>query len=427
MKSRVNVLRGVRRSVLSMALLALGACGSGDAEPTSSIDLEAGAGRDGLIGWNVMSAAYTQQNANDQLSFEWDYFMVHDEGGRFTGSVGYLIANPRNAGAGGLGDMVPKGGNAAVAGRFADGTMAASYKNFGLEGFSASGETRSFDAEDPATGQYALMKPVKADSSGPDRLLLEGKNEAFAWNLEVRQSWKALSGGEHTFAPMHGDDVGKLFPGEEWNVHMLWPRTVVRGWVQRIDTGERIDVAGHGYRENSWGRWAFNVGGWDFAVVSDETSRVSWAWQTYHHQSVALDYLDLGFVDDGQFKLLQFRADAGQLGWQHGSWTFDAAARQCVPLDTHVVARNDQYVVEADVDLAGRQVPMLSDATAATREYVIMIQFPLVHGTIRRADGSVVTTFAGQGGGEFSTARTSKTLTDAECSEWGKTYASALP
>jgi hypothetical protein len=46
----------------------------------SSIDLEAGQGRDGLISWNVMSEAYAQQNANDQLSFEWDYFIVHDEG-----------------------------------------------------------------------------------------------------------------------------------------------------------------------------------------------------------------------------------------------------------------------------------------------------------------------------------------------------------
>jgi hypothetical protein len=217
-----------------------------------------------------------------------------------------------------------------------------------------------------------------------------------------------------------------MFPGEEWNVNMLWPRTLVSGWVKRLDTNEQIVVQGHGYRENSWGRWAFNLGGWDFAVVSDATAQVSWAWQTYHFKSSALDYVDVGFVDGGALKLIQF--PSAQVGWSHAAWTFDTVARQCVPLDTKVVARNEAYSIEANVTLAQRQIAMLSDATSATKQYVIMIQFPWVQGTIKRADGSVVTTFAGQGGGEFSTTRaTVDSMTDEECTTWGQKFSAPLP
>jgi hypothetical protein len=72
---------------------------------------------------------------------------------------------------------------------------------------------------------------------------------------------------------------------------------------------------------------------------------------------------------------------------------------------------------------------MLSDATSATKQYVIMTQFPMVEGVItRRADGGVVATFSGQGGGEFSTSRsTRESMTDDECLAWGEEYAAPMP
>jgi hypothetical protein len=168
------------------------------------------------------------------------------------------------------------------------------------------------------------------------------------------------------------------------------------------------------------------MGGWDFAVVSDAAAHVMWAWQTYHFKSTALDYVDVGFVDGNELKLIQF--PAAQIGWSHAGWTFDTVRRQCVPLDTTVVARNDAYRIEAKVTLAQRQVAMLSDATSATKQYVIMIQFPWVEGTIQRADGTIVTSFAGQGGGEFSTTRaTVDSMTDEECIAWGQKFSVPLP
>ncbi|MFW5740400.1 MAG: hypothetical protein ACOC1F_08535, partial [Myxococcota bacterium] len=83
---------------------------------------------------------------------------------------------------------------------------------------------------------------------------------------------------------------------------------------------------------------------------------------------------------------------------------------------------------EAFADLTNRQVPMLSDATPATEQYVIMIQFPWVEGIITRLDdGEVIATFAGQGGGEFSNARSKAAMTDAECREWGASFSSPMP
>jgi hypothetical protein len=427
-------LRRYTTLVSPVALFAaLMGCGSETSDPepgdgTGAIDLlRVGTPRDGLIGWNIVSPSFEQPNDADVLSFEWDYFMVHDAKGAFTGSVGYLFANPRNAGEGGLGDLVPKGGNVAIAGRFDDGVQVADYRNFGLGASSISSMERSFDAQ--VGEEFGRMTPQRGQQGEADRLLLEGKTDEFSWELTVTQDWPALSSSDHVFAPEGSDDVGAMMPGENWNVNMLWPRTKVSGVITRRVGGEQVSVEGHGYRENSWGRWAFNLGGWDFAVVSDEAAGVSWAWQTYHKKSTNLDYLDVGFVDGGAVVLEQFRMSEGQLGWKHPSWAFDSVARQCTPVSTVVVGQNERYRVEANLDLRGRQVPMLSDATSATKQYVIMIQFPMVEGVIlRRADGGVVATFSGQGGGEFSTSRsTRESMTDEECVAWGEEYAAPMP
>jgi hypothetical protein len=359
----------------------------------------------------------------DPIAFEWDYFMIHDRAGRFTGSVGYLIANPHDLGAGGLGDLLPKGGNVAVAGLFADASLT-EYVNFGLEGFSASATDRAFLATGDG-GRFGRITP-HADRNA---LTLEGRTELFAWALEVTQEWPGLSAGSQAFHRMRGRDVGDLTPGEEWNVDMLWPRTRVAGTLTRRDTDEQLDIDGHGYREDSFGRWAFNGGGWDFAVVSDESSHVLWAWQSYHHLSSSLDYLDVAFVDQGRETILQLRADRGELGWSHAGWRFDPLARQCRPGSTLVRAQDDTYRIEARATLGDAQLPMLSDATVATRAFVIFIQFPAVEGTITRRDtGRVVATFSGQGGGEFSVARAAvDAMTEAECEAWGAVFSAPTP
>ncbi|NLH50594.1 MAG: hypothetical protein GX444_18620 [Myxococcales bacterium] len=395
------------------------------ANPADDDDDTTPAGRDGLPGWHILGPDYEEPDPIDGMSFEWDYFMVHNEDGSFTGSVGYLIANPRHR-TDLFGSLVPQGGNTAIAGQFADDERVAEYKNFGYDHFSASAEIREFSAEDTASGQFGRMTPLPEENA----LRLEGRTANFEWDLHVSQDWPELSGGMETFVPEHGDDVGKLRPtAEQWNVDMLWPLTKVVGTITNRQTDEEIVIDGHGYRENSWGRWAFNLGGWDFAVATDRAAQVSWAWQTYHFESTELDYLDLGFVRDGELHLEHFRADAGQLGWRHDDWRFDAVARQCVPRDALVIAQNDRYRVEATVTVDVNEAPMLSDATVATKWFVIFILFPHVSGTIvDRETEEVVAEFNAQGGGEFSVYRTAQeSMTDAECATWGETFQSPLP
>lgn len=412
-----------------------------DADADSDGDADAGpmaqgAGRDGLMGWMILQDAFDADNPLDMLTFEWDYFMIHDADGKFTGSIGYLIANPRNAGTGGLGDLVPKGGNVAVSGKFGSGDLSSEYRNWSpATGFAASATERAFDAEDPAdagTGYRATMTPIAAGGGEPGTLALEGEMERFAWDLDVTQEWPALSASDEMFVPVTGTDIGSFSPAnEEWTVNMVWPRTRVRGTITDRATGDAYEVSAHGYRENSGGRWAFNTGGWDFATVSDDAASVMWAWQSYHGESVALDYLDVGFVEDGAVRLLTFRAADGVLGWRHDGWTFDAAARQCVPQGTTVVADDGEYRIEADVDLGADQVAILSDLTEATKGFVIMGQFPVVSGTIvRLSDGATVASFEGQGGGEFANARQPEgvaSMTDGECAAFGAAFSSPMP
>ncbi len=391
-------------------------------------DILEAAGRDGLLGWRIFQPEYLEPSTVDGMSFEWDYFMIHNNDGAFTGSIGYLIANPRKVDDL-FGKSVPQGANVAVAGSWQGIQPLAEYRNFGYEWEGVDGEDRSlfaFEAGKGDTGEFARMTPNFEDGT----LRLEGRTAGFEWDLTVAQDWKELSESDELFVPVTGTDVGVLAPDSEaWHVNMLWPYTKVTGTLTRRDTGVTTAIDGHGYRENSWGRWAFNLGGWDFAVVGDRQSKVMWAWQTYHFQSAALDYLDLVFEDQGKTQMVTFRASEGELGWKHDLWRFDTVARQCVPKDATVVARNDTYRVEAKVDVGESEVPMLSDATDATKEYVIFILFPQVSGTITRLDtGAVVATFSGQGGGEFSVARSKETeKSDEDCAAWGTQFASPLP
>jgi hypothetical protein len=385
-------------------------------------------------GWNILREPYLEPNLLDGFAFEWQYFMVHDARQQFTGSIGYVLADPR----GHLGEVsplslvdaftrkllplsvMPSGANIALAGQWGDGSQFANYERFDRD-YEASLSDKSFNAESARTGSRVqlLEQATGADPIGSFRL--KGETRDAAWDLVVTPD--ALFGdaaGE--FSRMSGTDVGYL-PGEQWNVHMEWPRTRVVGTMTNRATNQTYPIDGHGYRENSWGRWNFAFDGWTFSVVSDRSNRVEWAWQTYH-KSKSMDWLDVRFEDGGATVSRRFFAHTGQLRWNLNDWFFHSEAHQCVPNAVEVVGEDVDYRIRASYDLTDRQLPMLSTATPLTSIYVIMIHMPYIKGVIENVrTGAVVARFEGQGGGEFSTTRSLwSTLSARQCAAWGQRF-----
>jgi hypothetical protein len=384
-----------------------------------------------LRGWRILGDAYTEPSLLDGLSLEWDYFMIHGEG--WTGIVGYVLADPRRK----LGDgargplgiplaLTPSGGSVAVAGEFvAAQKRIADFVHFGVDHTKASSSSRRFEASDPRTGYFATLVPVE-EPDGRQSLRLTGRTEHYEWDLEIRQDWadrdQLRKGPDAPFSAVHGRDVG-LLGGEHFTVDMLWPRTRVVGEIVRRDTGERFAVNGHGYREDSFGRFSFATDGWDFAVFSSEDSGVQFAWQAYRN---GLDhkYLDVSFLEDGLVRAIRFRTLRGELEWRHAHWRFDPVARQFQALDTEIVADNGEYRVEARIEIGERQAPLLSAATVVTNAYVIMEHFPHFEGRITNlSSGEVVAEFSGQGGGELASPRRLREPTAPAAGErWGSAH-----
>ncbi len=397
---------------------------------TAAAVAQAPAKNDPLGGWHTMASDYDTGHALDGLSIEWDYHMIHDSDGEFTGIIGYVLADPRRR----IGDgrfkwgnidldLMPSGGNVAVVGKFADGSKLSSYTAFGTRTTVASGTDRTFSTSGSG-GNFAKITPVRVAGQA-DEMILEGQNDKFEWNLTVSEQWseRYTAVDNNTDSPFSlvksQGDIG-VIPGESWNVDMLWPRTKVVGTITRRDNGKVINIDGHGYRENSWGRWAFVLGGWDFAILSDATTGVEWAWQSYHPSAQSLDTLDVSFLQNGQVKLERFRTTDGTLGWYHTGWHYEFGGRQCVPDYATVVGQNDRYRVEAKVNSKSR-TPLLSNETFVTRVYMIDEQFPTVTGKIiDRATGKTVSTFSGQAGGEFAFHKSALPYIDpVTCTLWG--------
>ncbi len=402
------------------------------------IDMNDYTAYNGTYGWEIMREGYPFNNTWDVLSFEWDYFMIHNDDDSFSGSIGYLIANPRekDIAFGLMGKLVPGGGNIAIAGEFdKDLPPVADYENFDPEyghTFEASGTERSMYVENKDNGYWGKMTPDEGNNS----ILLEGQTGNFEWEVTVTQDWPILNNGAETFKRGTDDKIDTAVMGvpaaQVWNVHMFWPRTRVVGWIRDLRKDKTYPIDGHGYRENAWGRWAFNQGGWDFGTCSDSKSKVMFGWQSYHYKTQTLDYVDLGFIEDGEYKLVHFRADRGELGWKHETWSFDPEARQCLPRDTKIIAKNNEYKVVTNVYIGQGQVAMLSDATDVTKNYFIMIQIPWFEGTITRlSDNRKIAEFSGRGGGEFATQRAPEGTTfisDEDCKAWGQSrYFSPFP
>ncbi len=406
--------------------------------PCSGLSLAAEVNPDPLGGWHILQQDYDTSNPLDIISFEWDYYMVHDTGSGFSAILGYLVSNPRAR----LSDVVnllPDGGNLAFVGQLPGQKPISHYVNFGLDHYRASAAERSFEAVEPQSGNYGTETPVPGGGpNGEDLMLLTGQTEAFEWDLRVYPEWNDRDMG---YRPVHGTDVGRV-PGEIFTVDVIWPRTRVQGTVRVRATGELLTIDTHGYRENAWGRYALTVDGWDFFVFSEARDDLiakglgpdqglALALQTYH-KSKLLDYTDVSFYDRGELKTMRFRAEDGQMGWRHPSWTFDRQAWQCVPTSMDIGLMNDQYRIDVQVTFPLEdQRPLLSNVTLPVAVYFIQDAFPRYEGKVRDArTGVVLHTFSGRGAGEFSHAKSARLWPafDWECQLWGdKYFAKQLP
>lgn len=386
------------------------------------------------LGWRVLQDDFESGTPIDVVTFEWDYFMIHNRDGRFNGIVGYVVGNPRER-LRRLIEIVPNGGNMAVVAEINGAVPVSNYTNFGFTNSTYSTTERYLMANDPATGQYALIEP--AYGQGPllePALHMTGRSADYEWDLIVKQDWNdrdsARTVADAAFTVAHGNDVG-ISKYEKWAVDAIWPRTDVQGTFKVLATNEIIPIDAKGYREDSWGTWLLSIDGWDFMVFSEfEDQGVLLSMQTYH-RSESMDFLDASFYDHGELVTARFRPTRGELGWIHPDWKWDARARQCVPQNTEIVAQNERYRIEAHVDIGSRQVPILSNKTLGTRIYFIQEHLPSVTGTIRnRETGEIVDTFEGQAGGEFSFTKKlfGGARSDAQCKQWGDSkFSSPLP
>ncbi len=383
---------------------------------------------DSLRGWHILSATWNDKHPLDFMTIEWEYFMIHDYEGKFTGTIGYVITNPRSKGGPAANLVVPQGGNVAIGGQVYGRQAIGDYINFGSDHLLANGDNKQTYFEAEKSGYWAQITP---EAGTVPLLHLQGQSEHFAWDLTVQEGTpellaRARETGQ-SFSPVSDTRAMGHIQGETWTVDAIWPRTDVAGTIKVLDTGEVLSIKGKGYRENSWGRYAMPLDGWDFLSFHEyKEDGVVAILQTYH-QSKDLDYLDLGFRDAGELKTLRFTTKDGQLKWKHHLWNFAWRPFQCVPMDWDIVAENADYRLELTADISAEaQDPFLSNAALGTRIFFIQEQYPQVRGKIyRKIDGSVVSTFAGQAGGEFAVHKSLRGVRpQTECQKWGTKFQS---
>jgi hypothetical protein len=385
---------------------------------------------DPLAGWHILAPDYDKNNPLDIISFEWEYYMIHDAAAGFYGIIGYLVSNPRER----LSDVVnllPDGGNVAMIGQIRGAEPMSQYVPFGLDNTTASATERTFDAEDDE-GNFGTLTPLRGGGPlGQDAMHLEGRNDLFQWDLIVTQDWaNRPAPGPRAVV---GTDAGRL-PGEVWTVDVIWPRTHVEGTIVALQTGETFHIDNHGYRENAWGRYLLTPDGWDFYVFSEDEDDlaakgiapdqgVQLTFQTYH-KSELLDWADISFYRDGQLENLRFVAEDDELGWKHLNWKWDRDAWQCVPQDLQLVMQNDDYRVEMKMTHGMQdQTPLLSNVTLPVAVYFIEDLFPFYTGKIiDRATGQSIRQFSGKGVAEFSFHKSARLwpASTAGCNLWGR-------
>lgn len=372
--------------------------------------------RNPYSGWNVLSDEYVKYKHLDGLTLEWDYFAVADKKGNFDGIIGLTINDPR----GRLGDddkwvidgLVPKlqpsGGNVAVVGRFNDGTKFAEFLHFGLlnETTKTAGKNlRTFDCTmDDGSGYYTKQYPIPDGNGGYDGIKLEGESENIIFDLTVKPLWPERI-AERGDAWRIGKDIG-ILEDEHFTVNIVWLTTEIKGTIIRKSTGEKINIDATGYREDSFGRYAFIAGGWDFGFLQDVKSGVGICFQSYHPNTTDLDYLHIDWEENGKLIFKEFRADEDQLTWIHDSWSWSYAAQLCHPDVTTLVAEDNEYLIEIDIEIYDEYIPLLSDTTIVTDAFVINEHMSWWRGTItKKSTGEVVKSFNKRGWSEFANAR----------------------
>ena len=374
---------------------------------------------DPIGGWNILSDYYQASTTTnyllDSLSIEWDYYSIHDDNGNFTGIVGYLVCDPNGKLSGSSSSLapglklMPSGGNLAFNGKFKDGSKNANYINFPIANLQASKYERSWYAS-LSSGSWGRETPIEANANGVPEMHLEGVTPDYAWDLRVTQAWPerdALANRQPKWKV--GNDLNPLLIGvEHWTVNMIWPTTYVKGTVTNRKTGITYPISGHGYRENSFGRWAFCFGGWDFYFMSDMQQKIQIGFQTYHFDTSDLDFMDVDFIDPATSQAvgIRCRANAGELGWDHTQWSWSTSAYQCVPKIAHIIGKKSGYIVDVTATINNDYYAMLSSVTPLTSIFDINCLFPKFSGTIKRTNGQVLYTFTNiQGGGEFALPR----------------------
>ena len=130
-------------------------------------------------------------------------------------------------------------------------------------------------------------------------------------------------------------------------------------------------------------------------------------------------------MSDGITRFAQrFRPTRDELGWIYPNWKWDRRSEQCVPQNTVIKAENDEYIVEAEVEIGDRQVPIISDKTIGTRIYFIQEHFPHVTGTMTNKETGRKVKFSGLDGGEFLFSKNKLRLFEFPrgkrgCKRWG--------
>lgn len=476
-----------------------------------------------ILGDDFVKAAQFKAINNillDGLSFEWDYFMVHAEDpltGKplFEGMICVVLMDPRgrfenetaphvqefkrvlsaslgvdDAGAfmGGKMEVLPIGSNIVFVGKWAEDNgkimERADFANFGRSDTNVSGcmmddlvpegrcspsNTRTISAAKTTKDGDCKFGCSLGMEMGEGFVRITGETAQATWDLQVSQGW-----GDRPKIPSKiGRDWSKtiepIITGEFFTVHMPWLRTDIQGVITRKfangTVGQPLKLKNaHGYRENSWGQWAFTVdGGWDFAVFSSDKhdsqgrGNVQWAWQSYFHEKKgALDNLDVSWCEGdldvvsgqcGNLTTVHFGPD--DFTWSHpGQWTFDAVASQCRASDAFVVGEHaveGGYRVTAHVDIGPSQTPILFP-TVSTIAYVIYEWMPVVTGKVEQCHHKcdndycwcewhhrAELDFEGTAGGELAVQKSKsfakhlenpsllpEKLDDASCTEWGR-------
>jgi hypothetical protein len=382
-------------------------------------------------GWKILSDDYDDDHPLDILSFEWDYYTIVDTQAGFSAIIGYLLSNPRGR-LSHIVQILPDGGNVAFVAQVGSGKPVAIYENFGLSNTQASSEERFLSSVNAQTGTYGKLEPIEeAGPEGEDGMLLRGKNASFEWDLLVIEEWSERVIDGPRAVPAH--DAG-IFSAELWTIDPLWHRTRILGTVVDRSNGATMNIDGHGYRENAYGRYHLATDGWDTLFFSegpgDLAARglprdrgVSIINLTYH-KSMVLDFADVSFYDGERLVAGRFRASDGEMRWHHPNWQWDNAAWQCVPVDGRWEYENDEYLIQVDVQVGLQNMgTLLSNLTVPVARYFINEVFPGYQGVItHKPTGRLVREFSGKGVGEFSFPKSLRLwpASTFACNLWGR-------